>query len=103
MNNYEGRRKNNEVLANGLPLNPAPSQKLRYHSPDGFNWGYAGSGPAQLALAILLHHAGKEVALFLYQSFKWEFVSRWEDNWRITGAEIDEWTQKQFDHAEKGD
>ena len=23
------------------------------HSPDGFEWGYAGSGPAQLALAII--------------------------------------------------
>lgn len=28
-------------------------QEIRNHSPDGFNWGYAGSGPAQLALAIL--------------------------------------------------
>ena len=24
------------------------------HSPSGFEWGYAGSGPAQLALAMLL-------------------------------------------------
>jgi len=26
------------------------------HSPDGFSWGYSGSGPAQLALAILCDH-----------------------------------------------
>jgi len=26
---------------------------LYNHSPDGFEWGYQGSGPAQLALAIL--------------------------------------------------
>ncbi|GAI61912.1 unnamed protein product [marine sediment metagenome] len=24
-------------------LDPAPSQKLYNHSPDGFNWGYSGS------------------------------------------------------------
>lgn len=27
------------------------------HSPSGFEWGYGGSGPAQLALAILLDYA----------------------------------------------
>src|SRR5262245_1194599 len=26
---------------------------LRSHSPTGFEWGYGGSGPAQLALALL--------------------------------------------------
>ena len=44
-----------EVYVNGSRLDPKPSQRAYNHSPDGFNWGYAGSGPAQLALAILLH------------------------------------------------
>lgn len=35
-------------------LSPKESQTLFNHSPDGFNWGYGGSGPAQLALALLL-------------------------------------------------
>jgi len=38
-------------------LDPRPSLQLRKHSPDGFEWSYGGSGPAQLALAILLHAA----------------------------------------------
>ena len=29
------------------------SLKIADHSPDGFQWGYSGSGPAQLAAAIL--------------------------------------------------
>lgn len=29
---------------------------VRNHSPTGFSWGYNGSGPAQLALAILCDH-----------------------------------------------
>lgn len=44
---------------------------LRDHSPTGFAWGYHGSGPAQLALALLadtLEH--KREALELYQEFK---------------------------------
>lgn len=43
-----------EVTFAGEPLAPARSLAVRNHSPDGFSWGYAGSGPAQLALAILL-------------------------------------------------
>lgn len=30
-----------------------PLLQLTYHSPTGFAWGYAGSGPADLALSIL--------------------------------------------------
>lgn len=29
------------------------SFRITDHSPDGFQWGYSGSGPAQLAAAIL--------------------------------------------------
>ena len=29
------------------------------HSPDGFEWGYAGSGPADLAFSILLSEIGE--------------------------------------------
>lgn len=32
--------------------------EIRSHSPTGFEWGYGGSGPAQLALAILADHFG---------------------------------------------
>lgn len=38
----------------GWPLNPRFD--LRRHSPDGFSWGYGGSGPAQTALAIMASH-----------------------------------------------
>jgi len=36
-----------------------PRFDLRRHSPDGFNWGYEGSGPAQLALALLADYLGR--------------------------------------------
>lgn len=35
------------VYVDDKPLSEVPSQKIMNHSPDGFNWGYGGSGPAQ--------------------------------------------------------
>jgi hypothetical protein len=55
---YEGRCTPGEcdwrVTVDGAPLNPRLD--LYNHSPSGLAWGYAGSGPAQLALAILAHY-----------------------------------------------
>jgi len=58
----------------------------------GFEWGYGGSGPAQLALALLLDYTDDEaVALDHYQEFKTEVVSQLDcagsaGRWRLTGA-----------------
>lgn len=75
-------------------LDPAPSQALINHSPDGFSWGFAGSGPAQLALALLLDATGsKSKALTHYQEFKSKFVAAWPmgAGWFITRQEILAW------------
>jgi len=59
------------------------------HSPCGFEWGYGGSGPAQLALAILckvLHD--DERAVQLYQQFKFRVVAGWGDQFLITEREV---------------
>ncbi|GAI60454.1 unnamed protein product [marine sediment metagenome] len=72
-------------------LDPAPSQKLYNHSPDGFNWGYSGSGPAQAALGILLDCVGRKLALLFYQIFKFEIVAGWGDEFSISEKEIKNW------------
>ena len=61
------------VWLDGKKLDPGPSQKVHNHSPDGFNWGYEGSGPAQLALAIILEITGKPDG---YQAFKRQFIAK---------------------------
>lgn len=66
-----------EVHIDGQVLRPDRSQKVRNHSPDGFNWGYGGSGPAQLALAILLKYMPEEIAVKVYQTFKFNVVAKW--------------------------
>jgi len=75
------------------PLLPGPSQELYNHSPGGFEWGYSGSGPSQLALALLLDATGdKELALTYYQEFKQHFVADWrKDYWAIEASAIRTW------------
>lgn len=60
--------------ASGIKTN-VPSIMVK-HSPTGFNFGYAGSGPADFSLNVMLmfcRHA--EDAYRLYQYFKVSFVA----------------------------
>lgn len=92
MNHYEGRRKRRTIIVtvNGLPLNPRFD--LSNHSPTGFEWGYCGSGPAQLALALLADHlCDPQQALDLHQRFKWQVVTELPyKRWTLTSLDIDE-------------
>lgn len=75
-----------------LLLDPSQSQKVWNHSPDGFQWGYGGSGPAQLALAILLDVTGdEEQSIRLHQQFKWDKIAPLGDSFILTIDEIDAW------------
>lgn len=50
---------------------------IKLHSPTGFEWGYGGSGPADLALNILYAITGdRELAMQYHQQFKWDFIAR---------------------------
>ena len=72
-----------------------PLRHLVHHSPDGFNWGYGGSGPADLARSIIADVTGDENPHpAIYQPFKWEFVSSWGDRWEISLDEIRAWAEK---------
>lgn len=63
------------VTVDGEPLDPR--WDLANHSPDGFSWGYYGSGPAQLALAILADFTENDgFALMYYQSFKEKVIAQ---------------------------
>ena len=91
MKTYVGVREGNTttVTVNGEPLDPRLD--LANKSPSGFEWGYLGSGPAQLALAILADHlADDHQAQRLYQRFKEQVIAPiQEDAWSIDSSEID--------------
>lgn len=65
---------------------------LDNHSPTGFNWGYGGSGPAQLALALLADALEDDtLAIVLHQRFKWKYIASIPDTvggWHMTADEI---------------
>lgn len=67
-----------------------PRYDLRNHSPDGFEWGYSGSGPAQLALALCADALGNDpAALIVYQTFKQAVIVRLNKKaWAMSRREI---------------
>jgi len=83
-------------------LDPAPSLTIWNHSPDGFSWGFQGSGPAQLALALLYDVTGnKDIAVLFHQKFKRALVSTWGDTWEITDDYIQGWVDGKIGSIEE--
>ena len=69
----------------------SPRLNLANKSPTGFEWGYGGSGPAQLALALCADALGDdEAALDLFQLFKDRVISALprDEPWTLTAAEV---------------
>jgi hypothetical protein len=66
-----------------------PRFDLRRHS-DGLNWGYGGSGPAQLALALAADVLqDDDLALDLHQRLKFKLVGRLaKDGWALTEEQL---------------
>ncbi len=92
MKHYSGRREGYAVIVtvDGRRLNPRLD--LWNHSPTGFEWGYGGSGPAQLALAILADHCGDDQRAFnFHHRFKWAVIAELpRRSWTLTSQEIDQ-------------
>ena len=90
MKRYQGTREGHVgvVMVDGQPLNPRLD--LWNHSPTGFEWGYGGSGPAQLALALLADHlSDDEEAVRLHQEFKRSIVAGLPFRiWTLTSLDI---------------
>lgn len=97
------------VADDGTPTS-RPLTHISYHSPDGFAYGYRGSGPADLALAILadyfeeppelvlgaLHSmwTPRSKAAALHHAFKERFVAGEQgDEWHLQSDAIAAWLQ----------
>lgn|SRR5579885_1943873 len=89
---YSGSLKRGVVRFDGRDRRPLdPRTDIINHSPTGFAWGYSGSGPAQLALAILVDALGDERwAERLHHEFKRRVVANWppDADWTITSDEV---------------
>lgn len=84
----------------------AERQDLKNHSPAGFEFGYGGSGPAQLALAMLAHHTDDETALHEYGAFKSEVVAELPGpadstaTWEVSSTEIEAFLTERSESGE---
>lgn len=88
---YRGKRDGDgtEVTVDGEPLNMR--RDLRDLHAESFEWGYQGSGPQQLAFAILVEHMGPEGALENYRRFTADAIAEIVGaEWRMSGQEIDD-------------
>ena len=87
--------------AEGNVITNVPRRIIR-HSPDGFNFGYGGSGPADFALNILSVYIGQEEAEKYYQNFKWAFISTVPDEGGVIKLEaIMSWIEMKREAASK--
>lgn len=78
------------ALASYISRRPLPRcVQFRIPSPTGFEWGYGSSGPAQLALALLVDALeDAELAQAHYHELKFAVVAGWDDAWKISDGQI---------------
>jgi hypothetical protein len=62
-----------KVRVGGITLDARKSRKVRDHSSE-FSWGFAGSGPAQFALALLLLYVDADTAHKYHQQLKFGWI-----------------------------
>lgn len=75
MKTYQGRD-NHHVTVDNQTLDPR--NHIVNHSPSGFSWGYFGSGPSQLALAIMCEEYGEDLVQhpIHYQDLKSALIAK---------------------------
>ena len=93
------------VEVDGVKTELDPRLDLRNHSATGFSWGYQGSGPAQLALAILADASNDKIALQRYQEFKQEYIATLSQNrgFRIPIAVVHKFLERKEQTTEESE
>ena len=90
MKTYEGKRSIDglQVTVDGRPL--PEHYEVKQFTTWGFEWTYEGESPQQLAVAILYDYLGDtDRAVALSESFMKEVVANLDNDWTLSGAEID--------------
>lgn len=76
------------VTVDGAPLDPRDD--LRNFSGGDFEWSYEGDAPRQLAFALLADHLSDlKAAEDLSDRFMRDVVANFQNEWEMTGADID--------------
>lgn len=87
---YEGRRTIDGLVVTVDGRRLDERYDVKRFTKYGFEWTYEGDSPRQLALAILMDHLGDaDRAVRLTEPFMQRVVANFDNDWRLTGDEID--------------
>lgn len=97
MKTYAGITINGEELV----LVQQPGKQIEHlehhvrHSPDGFNWGYIGSGPAELARCILLDLYDEATTDRVYHELMRTVISKFKqgETWELREEQVREFVE----------
>ena len=94
MKMYEGKRTIDGLIVNVDGKRLDERYDVKRFTRYGFEWTYEGDSPQQLALAILYDFLGdKERAIVLSDRFMKEVVANLDNDWKLTGTEIEAFLQ----------
>ncbi|NOQ29951.1 MAG: XRE family transcriptional regulator [Helicobacteraceae bacterium] len=76
-----------------------PRHDLFNHARDGYDWGYIGAGPLQLAFAILVKMTNPQFATKYRAQFNKEVVAKLDQkNWTLDAHALQEWIDNKEKH-----
>ena len=95
MKTYQGQRTIDGLVVtvdgNRLPEHYEIKRFTKY----GFEWTYEGESPQQLALAILFDYLGdSDRAIMLSEPFMTTVVANLDNDWKLTGGDINAWLHR---------
>lgn len=87
---FFSKRSENGLSVYSTSKNKEVKHRVR-HSPDGFECGYNGSGPSDLALSICTEVYGPDIADKIYKIFREQVVSKLprDKDWDIFPEDFD--------------
>jgi hypothetical protein len=94
MKTYEGKRTIDGLMVTVDGKRLDEHYDVKRFTKYGFEWTYEGESPQQLALAILFDYLGnKDRAIRLSDPFMKEIVANLDNDWTISGDQIDVFLQ----------
>ncbi len=92
---YEGKRTMDGLVVTVDGQRLPEHDEVKQFTRRGFEWTYEGTSPQQLALAILFDHLGdKDRAIALSEPYMKDVIANLDNDWRLTGDEIDAYLSK---------
>ena len=89
------------VRIDGEVLEPIESVGIMDNGVRGFNWGYIGAAPEQLALALLLKYTDTKMAVQLYKQFTTELVQHFpQDDFVLTDDVVTTFLRRKLGKAQ---